>query len=108
MVMDTLADSVRAHGIRQITGSLARIGDAFPDSIHGYGWEWDDLGEYYGAGVDELIFNEGMAPTTLRPPPDIGARTVFTPVPRRIRPRRISTHSTTRLVRKEHTTSMAA
>ena len=35
--MDALADSIRAHGIRQITGSLARIGDAFPDSIHGYG-----------------------------------------------------------------------
>ena len=68
--MDALADSIRAHGIRQITGSLARIGDAFPDSIHGYGWEWDVLGEYYGAGVDELIFNEGMAPTTPRPPPD--------------------------------------
>ena len=69
-VMDALADSIRAHGIRQVSGSLARVGNAFPDSIHGYGWEWDDLGEYYGAGVDELIFNEGMAPTTLRPPPD--------------------------------------
>ena len=69
-VMDALADSVRAHGIRQIGGSIARVGNAFPDSIYGYGWEWDDLGEYYGAGVDELIFNEGMAPTTLRPPPD--------------------------------------
>ncbi len=69
-VMDDLADSIRAHGIRQVTGSLARVGNAFPDSIHGYGWEWDDLGEYYAAGVDELIFNEGMAPTTLRPPPD--------------------------------------
>jgi D-alanyl-D-alanine carboxypeptidase/D-alanyl-D-alanine-endopeptidase (penicillin-binding protein 4) len=69
-VMDALADSVRAHGIRQVGGSLARVGNAFPDSIYGYGWQWDDLGEYYGAGVDELIFNEGMAPTTLRPPPD--------------------------------------
>ena len=70
IVMDALADSIRAHGIRQITGTLARVGNAFPDSIHGYGWEWDDLGENYGAGVDELIFNYGMAPTTLRPPPD--------------------------------------
>ena len=67
LVMDSLADSVRAHGIRQVSGVLARIGNAFPDSTHGYGWEWDDLGEYYGAGVDELYFNEGMAPTTLRP-----------------------------------------
>ena len=69
-VMDALADSVRAHGIRHIGGSIARVGNAFPDSIYGYGWQWDDLGEVYGAGVDELIFNEGMAPTTLRPPPD--------------------------------------
>jgi D-alanyl-D-alanine carboxypeptidase/D-alanyl-D-alanine-endopeptidase (penicillin-binding protein 4) len=69
-VMDALADSVRAHGIRQIGGSIARVGNAFPDSIYGTGWQWDDLGEYYGAGVDELIFNEGMAPTKLRPPPD--------------------------------------
>ena len=69
-VMDALADSIRAHGIRQITGRLVRVGNAFPDSTRGYGWEWDDLGEYYAAGVDELIFNEGMAPTTPRPPPD--------------------------------------
>jgi D-alanyl-D-alanine carboxypeptidase/D-alanyl-D-alanine-endopeptidase (penicillin-binding protein 4) len=69
-VMDALADSLRAHGIRHVSGQIARVGNAFPDSIYGYGWQWDDLGEYYGAGVDELIFNEGMAPTTLRPLPD--------------------------------------
>jgi D-alanyl-D-alanine carboxypeptidase/D-alanyl-D-alanine-endopeptidase (penicillin-binding protein 4) len=76
-VMDALADSLRAHRIRQITGSLARVGNAFPDSIYGYGWEWDDLGEYYGAGVDELIFNEGMAPTRLRPPPDTARDSLY-------------------------------
>jgi serine-type D-Ala-D-Ala carboxypeptidase/endopeptidase (penicillin-binding protein 4) len=76
-VMDALADSLRAHRIRQISGSLARVGNAFPDSIYGYGWEWDDLGEYYGAGVDELIFNEGMAPTKLRPPPDTARDSLY-------------------------------
>jgi D-alanyl-D-alanine carboxypeptidase/D-alanyl-D-alanine-endopeptidase (penicillin-binding protein 4) len=76
-VMDALADSLRAHRIRQITGSIARVGNAFPDSIYGYGWEWDDLGEYYGAGVDELIFNEGMAPTKLRPPPDTARDSLY-------------------------------
>jgi D-alanyl-D-alanine carboxypeptidase/D-alanyl-D-alanine-endopeptidase (penicillin-binding protein 4) len=76
-VMDALADSLRAHGIRQVSGSLARVGNAFPDSIYGYGWEWDDLGEYYGAGVDELIFNEGMAPTKLRPPPDTARDSLY-------------------------------
>ncbi len=76
-VMDAVADSLRAHRIRQISGSLARVGNAFPDSIYGYGWEWDDLGEYYGAGVDELIFNEGMAPTRLRPPPDTARDSLY-------------------------------
>jgi len=76
-VMDALADSLRAHRIRQISGSLARVGNAFPDSIYGYGWEWDDLGEYYGAGVDELIFNEGMAPTKLRPLPDTARDSLY-------------------------------
>jgi D-alanyl-D-alanine carboxypeptidase/D-alanyl-D-alanine-endopeptidase (penicillin-binding protein 4) len=76
-VMDGLADSLRAHRIRQISGSIARVGNAFPDSIYGYGWEWDDLGEYYGAGVDELIFNEGMAPTKLRPPPDTARDSLY-------------------------------
>lgn len=70
LVMDSLADSVRAHGIRQIGGELAHSGNAFPDSTRGYGWEWDDLGEYYGAGFDELTFNEGTAPTTIGPLPD--------------------------------------
>ena len=70
LVMDTLADSLRAHGIRQVTGELAHSGNAFPDSTRGYGWEWDDLGEYYGAGIDELTFNEGTAPTTIGPLPD--------------------------------------
>src|SRR2546426_12053411 len=31
MVMDSIADLIRAHGIRQVTGSLARVGNAFPD-----------------------------------------------------------------------------
>ena len=70
LVMDSLADSVRSRAIRQIGGQLAHSGNAFPDSTRGYGWEWDDLGEYYGAGFDELTFNEGTAPTTIGPLPD--------------------------------------
>jgi D-alanyl-D-alanine carboxypeptidase (penicillin-binding protein 4) len=62
-VMFGFADSLAAHGIRRITGALVSGGNAFPDSIYGESWGWDDLGEYYGAGTDELFFNEGMAPT---------------------------------------------
>jgi D-alanyl-D-alanine carboxypeptidase/D-alanyl-D-alanine-endopeptidase (penicillin-binding protein 4) len=59
-----VADSIRARGITRITGSIRQGGNAFPDSIYGYGWEWDDLSGSSGAPVDELLFNEGMV---LRP-----------------------------------------
>jgi D-alanyl-D-alanine carboxypeptidase/D-alanyl-D-alanine-endopeptidase (penicillin-binding protein 4) len=58
--MAAIADSIRAHGIRRVTGSLRQGGNAFPDSIYGYGWEWDDIGGESGAPVDELLYNEGM------------------------------------------------
>lgn len=56
-----LADSLRAHGIARITGRLLAAGDAFPGPTLGFGWDWDDLDFAYGAGVDELLFNEGFA-----------------------------------------------
>jgi len=58
--MDTIADSVIAHGIRSITGHIYSGADNFPGPHVGAGWSWDDLTESYGAGVDELLFNEGI------------------------------------------------
>jgi D-alanyl-D-alanine carboxypeptidase/D-alanyl-D-alanine-endopeptidase (penicillin-binding protein 4) len=58
--MRRIADSLSARGIRRISGSVIRGGNAFPDSIYGYGWEWDDLSGSSGAPVDELLYNEGM------------------------------------------------
>ncbi|MFI5239334.1 MAG: D-alanyl-D-alanine carboxypeptidase/D-alanyl-D-alanine-endopeptidase [Gemmatimonadales bacterium] len=59
--MDTLADSIVAHGIRTITGHIYSGADNFPGPHVGAGWDWDDLDADYGAGVDELLFNEGMS-----------------------------------------------
>jgi D-alanyl-D-alanine carboxypeptidase/D-alanyl-D-alanine-endopeptidase (penicillin-binding protein 4) len=59
-----LADSLRAHGIRKISGRLVAGGDAFVGPVLGYGWDWDDLDYGYGAGVDELLFNEGFTLVT--------------------------------------------
>ena len=58
--MEAIADSVRSRGITRVTGALRQGGDAFPDSIYGYGWEWDDLKGSSGAPIDELLYNEGM------------------------------------------------
>jgi len=64
--MAAVADSIRARGISRVTGTLRRGGDAFPDSIYGYGWEWDDISGESGAPVDELLFNEGMVQRAAR------------------------------------------
>jgi len=58
--MRRVADSLSARGIKRISGGLMRGGNAFPDTIYGYGWEWDDLGGSSAAPVDELEYNEGM------------------------------------------------
>ena len=60
------ADSVRARGVRVITGRVVAGGDAFPDAPLGYGWAWDDLDAPYAAGVDELLFNEGFSVARVR------------------------------------------
>jgi D-alanyl-D-alanine carboxypeptidase/D-alanyl-D-alanine-endopeptidase (penicillin-binding protein 4) len=55
-----LADSLRAHGVTRVRGRVVAAASPFPDAPLGYGWEWEDLDEPYGAGVDALYFNEGF------------------------------------------------
>jgi serine-type D-Ala-D-Ala carboxypeptidase/endopeptidase (penicillin-binding protein 4) len=56
-----VADSVRQRGIRRITGGVVAIGDAFPGPVAGAGWPWNSLDGSSFAGVDELLFNEGLS-----------------------------------------------
>jgi len=55
-----MADSLHAHGVHHITGSILRGSTPFPDNACGYGWELDDLDEPYGACVQDLYVNEGV------------------------------------------------
>lgn len=56
-----IADSLVTHGVTRISGRVVPAGDAFPGPVLGFGWSWDDLDDDYGAGVDELLFNEGTS-----------------------------------------------
>jgi D-alanyl-D-alanine carboxypeptidase/D-alanyl-D-alanine-endopeptidase (penicillin-binding protein 4) len=64
--MREIADSLAAHGVRTVRGRVISGSDAFPGSELGYGWSWDDLGDTYSAGVDELFFNEGYGRVVVR------------------------------------------
>ena len=51
--------ALRARGISRIDGRVIAVGDAFPGSTVGSGWEVEDLDGVFGAAVDELMLNEG-------------------------------------------------
>jgi serine-type D-Ala-D-Ala carboxypeptidase/endopeptidase (penicillin-binding protein 4) len=56
-----IADSLRARGVTRVAGSLVHAGNAFTGGPYGYGWAMSYLPYAYGAGVDELLFNEGLS-----------------------------------------------
>jgi D-alanyl-D-alanine carboxypeptidase/D-alanyl-D-alanine-endopeptidase (penicillin-binding protein 4) len=76
-----LADSLIARGIRRVAGHLVEGGDAFPGPNISTGWEWDDLDAAYGAGVDQLTFNEGFARVVIRGGASPGAAAIVTTSP---------------------------
>ena len=75
------ADSLRARGIRAITGRVVGDGSWFTDPPLGRGWAWDYLSDSYAAPVGALQFNEGFALLEVTPGDTTGApaRAAFLP-----------------------------
>ena len=67
-----IADSLWQRGIRRITGNVVAAGNAFPGPVAGFGWAWDALDGASFAGVDELLFNEGLTTLRIRPGKNAG------------------------------------
>ena len=78
-----VADSLWQRGIRRITGNVIALGDAFPGPVAGAGWGWDALDGASFAGVDELLFNEGLSNLRVRPGANIGEPAVVETRPSR-------------------------
>jgi len=70
--MRAIADSLSQRGIRRITGNVVAVGDAFPGPVAGAGWPWDGLDGASFAGVDELLFNEGLSVLRVRAGTNVG------------------------------------
>ena len=81
-----IADSLWQRGIRRITGNVVAVGDAFPGPIAGSGWGWDALNGASFAGVDELLFNEGLSTFRVRPGTNVGDPAVVETRPSRTFP----------------------
>lgn len=59
------ADSLRAHGIRRVTGDIVGDDDIFTDAPLGYGWSWDDTPYAYAAEIGGLAFNQNKIEVVL-------------------------------------------
>ncbi len=87
LAFDPLIAALKRDGIRRISGTLrAPSTPAFPGSPVGFGWDYDDLDAPYGAGVTELLFNEGFAEFTVRGCAAVGALACVTSAPVRTSP----------------------
>ncbi|HEX6050081.1 MAG TPA: D-alanyl-D-alanine carboxypeptidase/D-alanyl-D-alanine-endopeptidase [Gemmatimonadaceae bacterium] len=78
-----IADSLSQRGIRRITGRVVALGDAFPGPVRGAAWPWDGLNGASFAGVDELLFNEGLSTFRVRPGANVGDTAVVETWPSR-------------------------
>ncbi|HEX2207317.1 MAG TPA: D-alanyl-D-alanine carboxypeptidase/D-alanyl-D-alanine-endopeptidase [Longimicrobium sp.] len=74
------ADSLRAHGVRRITGAVIGNDDVFDDLPLGRGWAWDDVEDSYSAEVGGLQLNEGFVTVRVAPGPGRAAAVTTMPV----------------------------
>lgn len=65
--LETWGDAIQKLGIKQIDGKI--IGDAtrWETALAVPSWNWEDLGNYYGAGACALSFHENFYSLFLRP-----------------------------------------
>src|ERR671923_734135 len=76
--VDAIADSVRARGIRRITGKLVGDGSYFEPTLIHYAWNAWDLTWWYAAPVSGLGFHDNSLDFHIAPGPAVDAPPVIT------------------------------
>jgi D-alanyl-D-alanine carboxypeptidase/D-alanyl-D-alanine-endopeptidase (penicillin-binding protein 4) len=67
-----LVAAVTHAGIRHIAGDLVCDTSLFRGPPYGSGWNWDDLGFYYGAAVSALSANDNVLHLRVTPGAEVG------------------------------------
>ena len=66
------AETLKARGIRTVTGRIVGDDNSFDDDGLGRGWAWDDLGASFATSIGALQYNENTAQVSISPGPGIG------------------------------------
>lgn len=72
--IESLADQIKASGVRIVTGNLIGDDSFFAGDLLGPSWEWDDLEFYYGAEVSALTVNDNCVSFTITPAKKLGEK----------------------------------
>src|SRR6266705_2448045 len=75
--MDAIADSLRARGLRRITGKLVGDGSYFEPTMIHYAWNAWDLTWWYAAPVSGLGFHDNSVDFRIDPGPSVDAPPVI-------------------------------
>lgn len=59
-LLDTFTTYVRNAGIHSIEGNILTVDTPFTSQSIPDGWIWQDIGNYYGAGENSLVFRENQ------------------------------------------------
>lgn len=64
--LDSIYYSLKKKNINKINGKIISDGSIFDDKLPS-GWEWDDMGNYYGAGASGICMFENAYKVLLKP-----------------------------------------
>jgi D-alanyl-D-alanine carboxypeptidase/D-alanyl-D-alanine-endopeptidase (penicillin-binding protein 4) len=68
---------LKAFGINKIDGKIITDKSIFDDMQMAPNWQWNDMGNYYGAGASALAYNENIIHVWLHSPDSIGMQTTL-------------------------------
>lgn len=71
-ILTACLDALQKKGIRYVKGSVVADAGVFDSNIIPDGWMWEDLGNYYGAGVSGLNMDENIVRFVFRPGLSVG------------------------------------
>jgi D-alanyl-D-alanine carboxypeptidase/D-alanyl-D-alanine-endopeptidase (penicillin-binding protein 4) len=71
-LLDNLAYKIKELGIKKIVGKVVGDGTAFETGLVGEKWLYEDLGNYYGAGISALNLHENFFYLKFRQNPQVG------------------------------------
>jgi D-alanyl-D-alanine carboxypeptidase/D-alanyl-D-alanine-endopeptidase (penicillin-binding protein 4) len=71
-IVSKVYQMLKRAGINSIEGGLIADAGYFEDQLVPDGWIWEDIGNYYGAGVSGLNYHENLVEVTFQPGKAVG------------------------------------